>query len=153
MHIGAASASDPKLAIDPNHLAHPLDVEVLARHARFLASTLAAAEPLASHLKPGGKRSPGAPAGPDEFAAAETGLDAARRYVRDTAVGAMHYTGTCSMMPRELGGVVDPQLRVYGCHNLLVCDANIMPLTTRANSMATVYGIAEKAAEIIKSGL
>ena len=68
-------------------------------------------------------------------------------------VGAAHYTGTCSMMPRDMGGVVDDKLRLYGCSNLRVCDASIIPITPRTNPQATVYGVAEIAAEIIKSGL
>lgn len=140
--------SQGELAIDPNYLSHPLDTEVLARHVRFLESKLATAEPLASRLKLDGKR---APAGyPRGFTA---DLDKTKEFVRDNAVGAMHYTSTCSMMPREMGGVVDSQLRVYGTKNLRVVDASIMPYTTRANTMATVYGIAEKAADIIKAGL
>jgi choline dehydrogenase-like flavoprotein len=57
------------------------------------------------------------------------------------------------MMPREKGGVVDAALRVYGTKNLRVVDASVMPFVTRANTMATVYGIAEKAADMIKQGL
>lgn len=57
------------------------------------------------------------------------------------------------MMPRNMGGVVDPQLRLYGCRNLRVCDASVVPTTPRTNPQATVYGVAEMAAEIIKSGV
>ncbi|KAL2134909.1 hypothetical protein VTI74DRAFT_10401 [Chaetomium olivicolor] len=96
------------LAIDPKYLAHPLDAEVLARHVRFLESTLATAPPLAGRLRLNGKRAPsGWPRG---FSA---DLDQERRFVHQTAVWAMHYTGTCSMMPREKSGVVDSRLRVY----------------------------------------
>lgn len=143
--VHATSASG--LAIDPRYLSHPLDVEVLARHLRFLES-LAAAEPLASHLKAGGRRNATAPP-----AGALADLEQAKDYLRRTAVGAHHFTGTCSMMARELGGVVDARLRVYGCRNLRVCDASIIPLTPRANPQATVYGVAEHAAAMIKSGL
>ena len=34
---------------------------------------------------------------------------------------------TCSMMPREMGGVVDAELRVYGTGNVRVVDASVMP--------------------------
>ncbi|KND86232.1 Versicolorin B synthase [Tolypocladium ophioglossoides CBS 100239] len=143
----SSSASASGLAINPRYLSHPLDIEVLARHLRFL-EVVAAAEPLASLLKAGGKRNASAPA-----AGAFADLEQAKDYVRRTAVGAHHFTGTCSMMARELGGVVDSQLRVYGCRNLRVCDASIIPLTPRANPQATVYGVAEHAADMIKSGL
>lgn len=52
------------------------------------------------------------------------------------------------MLPREVGGVVDPQLRVYGTANLRVCDASVIPLTPRANPQATVYGVAEHGAKL-----
>ncbi|KAK4044308.1 L-sorbose 1-dehydrogenase [Parachaetomium inaequale] len=134
----------------PTVLHHRRDAEVLARHVRFLESSLAAAPPLAGRLKHR-RQEVAAPSGwPRGFSGH---LDEARRFVRETAIGAMHVTGTCSMMPREKGGVVDPRLRVYGTRNLRVVDASIMPFTTRANTMATVYGIAEKAADMIRAGL
>lgn len=147
--------SDLGLEINPNYLAHPLDIEILARHVQFVESVMAAtAKPLAKCLiqSEGAKRSSALPPGPRAFAG-DKGLDLARKYVRESAVGAFHYVGTCSMLPFESGGVVDPQLRLYGCRNLRVCDASVIPLATRANTMATVYAIAERAAEIIKSGI
>ncbi|KAK3367829.1 GMC oxidoreductase [Podospora didyma] len=151
VHITTSSPSDPHLAIDPNYLSHPLDIEILARHAQFLESTLATSGLLGERLKLDGKRSPGAPPGPWAF---EGDLDTVQKFLRETATGAMHYTGTCSMMPRGMGGVVDPELKVYSVkRGLRVCDASIMPLTTRGNPMATVYGIAERGAEIIKASL
>ncbi|KXX75814.1 L-sorbose 1-dehydrogenase [Madurella mycetomatis] len=145
-HLTSTPEGELRLAIDPSLLSHPLDAEVLARHVRFLESTLATAAPLAGRLK-GHAAPPGWPRG---FSA---DLDDARRFVRENAVAAMHYAGTCSMMPREKGGVVDSCLRVYGASNVRVVDASVMPFVTRANPMATVYGIAEKAADIIKAGL
>ncbi|KAL7930100.1 alcohol oxidase [Trichoderma chlorosporum] len=150
VHINSASQTSTDLTIDPQYFSHPLDIEIFARHLRFVES-LAAAEPLASNLKAGGKRNPAAPSA-GAFSTA-SGLEQAKEYLRRTAVGAHHFTGTCSMMPKALGGVVDAQLRVYGCPNLRVADASIIPLTPRANPQATVYGVAEHAATIIKSGL
>ena len=57
------------------------------------------------------------------------------------------------MMPRDIGGVVDPELRVYGTRNLRVSDASIIPLTPRANPQATVYGVAEHGAGLIKASV
>ncbi|KAK6220309.1 gmc oxidoreductase [Colletotrichum tabaci] len=61
-----------------------------------------------------------------------------------------HPSGTTSMMPRELGGVVDAGLTVYGTCNLRVVDAGVMPLIPGAHIQAAVYAVAEKAADIIK---
>ncbi|KAK1999083.1 GMC oxidoreductase [Colletotrichum falcatum] len=62
-----------------------------------------------------------------------------------------HPSGTTSMMPEEMGGVVNAQLMVYGTCNLRVVDAGIMPLIPSAHLQATVYAVAEKAADIIKT--
>jgi choline dehydrogenase-like flavoprotein len=75
------------------------------------------------------------------------------RFLRETAGASTLYTSTCSMMPREMGGVVDDGLRVYGTRNVRVVDASVMPFITRGDTMATVYGIAEKAAVGIREGL
>ena len=55
-----------------------------------------------------------------------------------------HLAGTCAMLPQELGGVVSPDLLVYGTSNLRVVDSSIMPLLPAAHLQAVVYGIAEK---------
>jgi choline dehydrogenase-like flavoprotein len=144
-HITSASSTSPDgVAVDPGYLSHPLDIEVFARNLRFL-ETLLSSEPLSSQLKPGGRRNPSAPP-----VGGFTDLEKAKEYVRNTGLGGNHFVGSCSMMPREIGGVVDPQLRVYGTKNLRVCDASIIPLILRANPQATVYGIAEHGARIMK---
>lgn len=139
----------PDQAIDPGYLSHPLDLEVLARHVQFLEQTLVRAEPLASRLKRGGKRTPSGL----EASGFQGDLEKVRAFLRETAVASTLYAGTCSMMPREMGGVVDSALRVYGTKNLRVVDASVMPFITAGDTMATVYGIAEKAAEMIKGEL
>lgn len=55
-----------------------------------------------------------------------------------------HPAGTCPMMPRELGGVVDEELKVYGTQGLRVVDASIMSVLPGANTCQTTYAIAEK---------
>ncbi|KAI8316991.1 Dehydrogenase xptC [Colletotrichum sp. SAR11_240] len=64
-----------------------------------------------------------------------------------------HPVGTSSMLPLELGGVVDQTLRVYGVKNLRVVDASVMPMVPSANTCQPTYALAEKAAEIIKQGI
>ena len=48
------------------------------------------------------------------------------------------------MAPRSMGGVVDPQLKVYGLQNVRVIDASVLPLTIGVPLQQTVYAIAEK---------
>ncbi|KAJ3865055.1 alcohol oxidase [Lentinula novae-zelandiae] len=62
-----------------------------------------------------------------------------------------HQVGTASLGPLGEGGVVASDLIVYGTSNLRVVDASIMPMQIGAHIQATVYAIAEKAADIIKA--
>jgi choline dehydrogenase-like flavoprotein len=56
------------------------------------------------------------------------------------------------MMARELGGVVDPKLKVYGAANVRVVDASILPLQVSGHLTSTLYAVAERAAEMIIAG-
>ncbi|KAI1653386.1 hypothetical protein F4813DRAFT_255808 [Daldinia decipiens] len=141
-HITSNSSSSPDLAVDPKFLSHPFDVELLSRHLQQLHAIFKT-EPLASYLVEGGKH---LPSNVNLF-----NMDEVRDYVHKKAVSAHHHSGTCSMMPREIGGVVNEHLKVYGCKNLRVCDFSIAPIIPRCNPQATVYGIAEHGASIIKS--
>ncbi|KAK6083735.1 GMC oxidoreductase [Seiridium cupressi] len=62
-----------------------------------------------------------------------------------------HPSGTCAMMPEDLGGCVGPDLLVYGTEKLSVIDASILPLIPGTHLQMTMYGVGEKAADIIKS--
>lgn len=62
-----------------------------------------------------------------------------------------HPVGTAAMMPRDLGGVVDAELRVYGVDGLWVVDASVIPIVPAAHTQSTVYAVAERAADLIKS--
>ena len=62
-----------------------------------------------------------------------------------------HSSGTAAMMPQDLGGVVSPDLLVYGVTGLSVGDISVIPLIPATHTCATVYAISEKAADLIKS--
>ncbi|KAF6839480.1 choline dehydrogenase [Colletotrichum plurivorum] len=77
-----------------------------------------------------------------------------KAYIADTLSPTdYHPVGTSSMLPLELGGVVDQTLRVYGVKNLRVVDASVMPMVPSANTCQPTYALAEKAAEIIKQSI
>ncbi|PVG01343.1 alcohol oxidase [Serendipita vermifera] len=80
-----------------------------------------------------------------------TSDDQIRAYIKSNAVPTIaHPCCTAAMMPAGLGGVVCPELKVYGVDGLSIVDASIMPIIPSTHPVATVYAIAEKAAEIIK---
>jgi choline dehydrogenase-like flavoprotein len=62
-----------------------------------------------------------------------------------------HMSGSCSMMPQKLGGCVGSDLRVYGTTHLSIVDASVLPLIPATHLQATMYAVAEKAADLIKS--
>lgn len=55
------------------------------------------------------------------------------------------------MLPRDKGGVVDANLRVYGLSNVRVADASVPPTALSTHLMASTYGVAEQAANIIRA--
>lgn len=74
--------------------------------------------------------------------------DAIDAFIREKAESAYHPSCTCKMGKDEWS-VVDAQTRVYGCENLRIVDASIMPSITSGNLNAPTIMIAEKAADII----
>lgn len=71
-----------------------------------------------------------------------------RMYIREALSPYFHPAGTCAMGEAEQS-VVDTELRVRGVTGLRVVDASVMPTLPSNNTLATVYGIAERAAELI----
>lgn len=71
------------------------------------------------------------------------------QHIRTRAQTEYHVSGTAALMPRELGGVVDPALMVYGTSNLRVVDASIFPLVPAAHLQAVVYAVAERVSQSV----
>jgi choline dehydrogenase-like flavoprotein len=55
-HITSSNPAKPP-AIDPRYLTHEVDLELLARHTRYI-ETIRSSHPLSTMLKPNGQRSP-----------------------------------------------------------------------------------------------
>jgi nitrate reductase alpha subunit len=81
---------------------------------------------------------------------AETTGDALAAHVKTTVGTEYHPMSSCSMLPKDKGGVVDTRLVVYGTSNVRVADASIMPVHVSAHLMASTYGVAEKVSDLIK---
>ncbi len=74
--------------------------------------------------------------------------DQLKQHVEDNAWG-HHACGTCAMKPEAQGGVVDSRFRVHGIRNLRVVDASIFPRIPGYFIVASIYMIAEKAADAL----
>lgn len=61
-----------------------------------------------------------------------------------------HPSSSCAMLPRDQGGVVDANLLVYGLTNVRVADASVPPIALSTHLMASTYGVAEQASNIIR---
>ena len=67
--------------------------------------------------------------------------------IRMAGLSHAHPAGTAAM-----GKVVDSQLRVKGVKGLRVADASIFPTAIGGHPQATLYGVAERAADILLQG-
>ncbi|KAL1667426.1 hypothetical protein GGF50DRAFT_48734 [Schizophyllum commune] len=73
-------------------------------------------------------------------------------YVRENTVSFFHPVATAAMSPADADwGVVTPDLLVKGVKGLRIVDASVVPRLPAAHTSAAVYGVAEKAAGIIKA--
>ena len=52
-------------------------------------------------------------------------------YIKNSCGCVFHPLGTASMLPKEDGGVVDPQLRVYGTANVRVVSSRFICMRTK----------------------
>ncbi|MFE2540951.1 GMC family oxidoreductase [Actinacidiphila glaucinigra] len=87
-------------------------------------------------------------AGEDLPGPATVGDQEWRTYLRRNLRSYSHPGGTCRMGHDETA-VVDTDLRVHGVTGLRVVDASVMPSPVSANTNATVYAIAERAAAVL----
>jgi choline dehydrogenase-like flavoprotein len=136
VHISSSNVTAAP-TIDPKYISNAFDLE--------------AAKAAAKYLRKMGTSSPFKELWVKEY---DPGLDTQtdeqwEAYVRENVSTFYHPLGTCAMLPKKDGGVVDPELKVYGVSNLRVVDASVIPIMISANIQTAVYGIAERAAEII----
>lgn len=126
--------------VDPRYLSSPFDLAALVQGLKFI-NKLVSSAPLSDLIDT--RVDP---------ATNSTTTQDFEQYVRASLQTIKHPIGTCAMAPRNLNGVVDSSLKVWGSANLRVVDASILPQHVAAHLQSTVYAIGEKAGDIIKSG-
>ncbi|KAI0029556.1 GMC oxidoreductase-domain-containing protein, partial [Vararia minispora EC-137] len=118
--------------IDPHYFEEDVDFFTFLEHIKFMRE-LGASEPLSSIVSK--EINPGPVVQSDMMLAT---------WLKNAMESTYHTIGTCSMLPRDKGGVVDAELRVYGTRNVRVVDLGIVPLHFTSHSQATVFAIAEQ---------
>ncbi|KAJ5894614.1 hypothetical protein N7495_006305 [Penicillium taxi] len=141
VHINSANPSDPA-SINPNYFMFKEDLNVQVDVARYIRNAFRI-EPLKDLV--GDEFEPGLENLPDNSSGA-----AWENWVKSSYRTNFHPVGTASMLPREKGGVVSPELKVYGTSNVRVVDASIIPFQICGHLTSTLYAVAEKASDIIK---
>lgn len=133
------SSTDPFAApdVDPRWLINPLDMQTMIRAMQFNQRILDT--PFIQELTPSYPQVP-----------QNATVDQITEILRTQLATEFHYSGTCAMMPQELGGVVNSNLIVYGTQNLRVVDTSVFPLIPAAHLQAPAFAVAEKAADLIK---
>ncbi|KAK8109208.1 glucose oxidase [Apiospora sp. TS-2023a] len=128
--------------IDPQYLLADFDMTIAiaaGRVAQRFWRTTPMAELVGANTVPGAELLP-------ESNATDAQWEA---HLASAAAPNHHGLGTAAMMSRDLGGVVDPELRVYGTQNVRVVDASVIPLQIGGHLTATLYAVAERASDII----
>ena len=124
--------------VEPSYFGHPLDLQLqtlATQQAAQVYSTSPLAEMVDGSILP---------------ASLPTTYEAWEMFVKDTFTSVWHPIATLSMMKEEFGGVVDNKLKVYGLSNVRVVDASVLPVQLSAHLSSSLYGIAEKAAVMIR---
>ncbi|KAF8063510.1 alcohol oxidase [Lyophyllum atratum] len=137
VHINSPDPSRPP-SIDPRVLDNDVDINILVETIKFSRKLI-----MTDALR--GIAGPEVAPGPEVQSDGEL-----KEYIRNAVQTVFHPVGTAPLLPQEDGGVVDANLIVYGTDNIRVIDASIIPIQISAHTQATVYAIAEKAADIIR---
>ncbi|KAK7683857.1 hypothetical protein QCA50_013235 [Cerrena zonata] len=129
-----------KPTIDPNYFDIDFDLKVLVGIAKWVRSTWIQTTPFQNIVA--SLNFPGSEVQTD---------DQWITFVKNNIQSQSHTTGTCSMLPKSDGGVVDPTLKVYGTSNVRVVDLSVMPQQFSGHPQALTYMIGEKGADLIKA--
>jgi choline dehydrogenase-like flavoprotein len=140
-NVKAVSSSTFDLPVQSaGQLANPTDLQLLIEAVKFtrvVRNTAAVQELQPVEVLPGAS------------VTSDADIEA---FIRQNAATLFHPAGSCKLGPREEGGVVGTDLKVYGAANLRVVDASVIPLLPATHIMTTVFGVAEKVSHHFLSG-
>jgi len=165
--VNITSGTDAYSRVDfhPGYLDVPTDAAVLrwaykrsrefTRRMRMYRGEYSAGHPKFRKGSPAECRPAEGPVGIDEpnIVYSKEDDEAIDQYHKENVATAWHSIGTCAMKRREVRGVVDSRLNVYGTRNLKIADCSIAPGNVGANTYNTAIAIGEKAAVLIAEDL
>jgi len=120
VYINSSDSFDDPV-IDPQYLSHFADLVSMRegiKLVRRIGQTLPLSEVLTDELSPGPNIT------------TDEAIDA---FLLDDVETQSHQGNTLAMLPRNQGGVVNAELRVYGLGNVRVVDASVFPLSLAAH--------------------
>ncbi|KAK7451134.1 hypothetical protein VKT23_012811 [Stygiomarasmius scandens] len=156
-----ANSSDPTatVTLDPKYLSAEHDLWYLSRAVAYTRN-ITSTQPLASIID--SEVTPGA-----NYSSSEDVQEWLRPNFRTMSIrfsypsfnsltasfscNRSHFVGTTAALPREEGGVVDPEsFIVYGTSNVRVVDCGVIPLLPGIHTSSFAYALGEMAADVIK---
>ncbi|KAG8162981.1 hypothetical protein KVR01_007459 [Diaporthe batatas] len=139
VHIISENDTTPP-SINPNFFQSEFDGLAAVQTARFSRRVLTTA-PLSDLVDPA-SISPSFEEIPED-----AGDELWLNWLKNSSFGPNHHhLGSCAMLPRDMGGVVDNNFTVYGTSNVRVIDLSVIPLQVAGHSTALLYAVAEWAA-------
>ena len=133
-----STSPDDAPAIDPNFYDTEFDRSALIYGTRRVTTALLGTSAGQAYID-----SEGAPPGMEPLTMESSDADVDAR-IRMAGLSHAHSAGTAAM-----GKVIDTHLCVRGVKGLRVADASVFPVAIGGHPQATLYGVAERAAEMI----
>jgi choline dehydrogenase len=126
--------------LDYRTASNPIDFDIHVAHLRYLRRTF---DTPTMRRYGAVETDPGA---------AKQDADSLRGHIKDgMTFSFLHPCCTAAMLPKELGGVVGPDLKVHGLRGLRVVDISVLPFLVSSHTSSTAYALGEKVSQTARS--